>query len=1042
MAAEVDLVLNAKTKKAEKAVDGLKTALKGLGAVAAAAASAFAFKKVVEAANKQEQAIKSLNTALAVTGEFSEENSKRFQEFASELQKNSTVGDEVSLSLIGLAKSMGATNDQTEQIIQAAADMSAMTGETLEGSVKNLAKTLGGLKGELGETQPELAGLTAEQLKAGKAIDIISQKYEGAAKSMTQTFGGSIDQATNSFGDLLEEVGFLITKNPIFIKAINLSAKAFARLGEFISDNRDTIINYTVKAIAGAVKGFSVLTEAISPVIAGLKVLGDIIVDGILVYFSSWAVIAVNVADTIIKAFKSIVNLGFEPFNAAVGAVGSGLNALGIISDEQLTSLDKSLKDLNADSETSGLEALKQDIEAFNKAALEGLDQSTNLDNLSNNLYDTKKSIDSVAESSWDFAESIEDIAKESDKSADSLKKLSQANEDLKETQKESTVGDLFTKEFWSDLLDDFTAFFDKLFSKEFWTGVLDDLSKVSLADVGSGIAQGVAAMTKGAAGAHGVLKAGAQGAAMAFGADPQTAAAIAEITSLLAQGPEQTRAMIQEFVDEIPVIINNLAEALPVLIEVLTENADEIIIALVKGSPKIARAIAIEVPKAFAKELPGAIRDLFKEAASAIRGDFAKAKVDAKPYLDSINKEFANFDSSMRTNAEGFQKSTSKMLKQFTKQGSGFLKTSGKALEKAGKDSANAIGKAVEDIKVYFTRDLPATLKALPGQFQRALLDLRTKIYNAVTGSIRELVNAPQALRKAVIRIGPDIEEALKSILRKFDALRVEVLTKMTEGFRNTIILIANTFASTWEKLKTAASSAFEAIKASILKSLGATVDYIKGIPGEIKAAGSVAIEQIKTAFTSLANSIKDSVNGVITSITDAFNGFITAVQFFIDELPNLPDKIIDGIESAIIAIGDGVETLLTSLADTLWTEFQNLGDAIVEPIKQFLKDAGLSGENAAIGGSGKGSVESAIGVDIPGVKFARGGEVPGGFPNDSFPSLLTSGENVIDRTTNQKLNAFLDGSGGQTKVVIQVGEQELASVLLNLNRQGFRTA
>lgn len=48
-----------------------------------------------------------------------------------------------------------------------------------------------------------------------------------------------------------------------------------------------------------------------------------------------------------------------------------------------------------------------------------------------------------------------------------------------------------------------------------------------------------------------------------------------------------------------------------------------------------------------------------------------------------------------------------------------------------------------------------------------------------------------------------------------------------------------------------------------------------------------------------------------------------------------------------------------------------------------------------------------------ISGIGFAKGGEVPGSGTRDSVPAVLTPGENVVDRSTNRKLNSFLDGSG-----------------------------
>lgn len=47
-----------------------------------------------------------------------------------------------------------------------------------------------------------------------------------------------------------------------------------------------------------------------------------------------------------------------------------------------------------------------------------------------------------------------------------------------------------------------------------------------------------------------------------------------------------------------------------------------------------------------------------------------------------------------------------------------------------------------------------------------------------------------------------------------------------------------------------------------------------------------------------------------------------------------------------------------------------------------------------------------------IAGVNLAGGGEVPGGFPNDTFRANLTSGENVVDTSTNRDLKGFLAGS------------------------------
>ena len=54
---------------------------------------------------------------------------------------------------------------------------------TLESAVKNLAKTFGGLTGELGESIPKLKELTTEQLKSGEAVKFVLENYKGYAET-------------------------------------------------------------------------------------------------------------------------------------------------------------------------------------------------------------------------------------------------------------------------------------------------------------------------------------------------------------------------------------------------------------------------------------------------------------------------------------------------------------------------------------------------------------------------------------------------------------------------------------------------------------------------------------------------------------------------------------------------------------------------------------------------------------------------------------------------------------------------------------------
>ena len=74
----------------------------------------------------------------------------------------------------------------------------------------------------------------------------------------------------------------------------------------------------------------------------------------------------------------------------------------------------------------------------------------------------------------------------------------------------------------------------------------------------------------------------------------------------------------------------------------------------------------------------------------------------------------------------------------------------------------------------------------------------------------------------------------------------------------------------------------------------------------------------------------------------------------------------------------------------------------------------------------------------------MALGGEVPTGFPNDSFSAGLTSGENVIDRSTNAELKQFLQEGNQRTndllvQVISLLSQPQVVQSTVELNNQAF---
>jgi len=302
MAADVTISADIEVKQAIKNIDRLRerseraakdiskgfTALKvvAAGAVAVFASGKLAsgIKAVTDAAGVQEDAVKRLNTALGLSGEFSDEASRDMQRFASELQKVTTQGDETTLNMLALSKAFGANNQQAQDLVTTAADMSSALGIDAESAVRNLGKTFGGLSGELGELIPELKTLTQEQLKAGDAIALVAAKFGGAAISNARTFSGSVQQLSNSFGDFQEELGEVITKNPVIVEILQSLKTGFENLGGFIDKNSGAIrdgLNDGILSIVGqapnVIKGLSSIAGAAIKLAKGFNTLRGIV---------------------------------------------------------------------------------------------------------------------------------------------------------------------------------------------------------------------------------------------------------------------------------------------------------------------------------------------------------------------------------------------------------------------------------------------------------------------------------------------------------------------------------------------------------------------------------------------------------------------------------------------------------------------------------------------------------------------------------------------------------------------------------------------
>ena len=166
-------------------------------------------KETTEAYRKQLKAEISLSTAIKNSVNVSTLATKRLKDFASTIQKTSDYGDEELIPMMSRLIASGRTEAETMKIIQTATDIASSGAMSFDSAIEQLNATMNGNIGRLGRQYAELQNLTKEELKAGRAVDILAGKYKGMAQETADTS----KRLKNAIGDFKELIGQSFEEN-------------------------------------------------------------------------------------------------------------------------------------------------------------------------------------------------------------------------------------------------------------------------------------------------------------------------------------------------------------------------------------------------------------------------------------------------------------------------------------------------------------------------------------------------------------------------------------------------------------------------------------------------------------------------------------------------------------------------------------------------------------------------------------------------------------------------------------------------------------
>lgn len=316
----------------------------------------------IKEAAQSESNINRLNNALLTTGQFSQAASQSLIDYAGALQATTTFSDDAILSTQSLLLQIGRLGvEEVPRATQATLDLAAALRIDLDSAARLVGKAAEGNVDAFKRYGVEIQKGATDAQTFANVLTALEQRFGGSAQREVNTFAGANAQLSNTFSDLLEEIGKLITQSPTVVAFIKTISSGLITLTK------------TIQTTLGGRDLFKSLID-------GFFTVGN----AILQFFIRPLELVQNVGDLtrqIGLLLTSALVSGFADVGVAIGRV---LNSFGLLSDgalEQLRLFSSASKVLVDDYKNAVVEAAS------------GISDTSFTDNLSNQLLRFKDTI-------------------------------------------------------------------------------------------------------------------------------------------------------------------------------------------------------------------------------------------------------------------------------------------------------------------------------------------------------------------------------------------------------------------------------------------------------------------------------------------------------------------------------------------------------------------------------------------------------------------------------------------------------------------------
>jgi len=528
--------------------------------------------------------------------------------------------------------------------------------------------------------------------------------------------------------------------------------------------------------------------------------------------------------------------------------------------------------------------------------------------------------------------------------------------------------------------------------------------------------------------------------------ADAMAAAIPKMIRALVNAMPKLIGAIIDaisKLIDALPEVFDAIFDGLPKIIETIFAKVPQIFISIFKAIPKIFASLMDNLPDIVLAFVQGII-----QAMGDIVGGFVDEFIMGGGLEKMVGALLRAIPKIVIALVQGIARGLATIFKKMFGGGGGIKLPKIEIDTKQIASGIKALGRRLsgEASKLFAVTDLGSQGKAAADKAGALAEAIKNGMEAAGEKAKNVWAKILQALKDAWMWVYKTfIQPLVDNLMMVWKFVYDTVVKPLVEGLRavwtfineSVIKPMLSLLQTTWTAMVSYLSSVWNGLMGVLKASFGAVVGVLSAAWNGIVAVFKSVWDGVQTIWSTMMDlfhgkiSFLDAIGKIWGTMFDtakvALNAVADTFKKYFDGLKDIFDAAVKGFKDTFDSLKDGAAKIGTSIWDALKKGFDgatkmftSIGTSIWDSLKDGLSGIGTIFKDALdkinpanilakafkIDMGGKGTVENALGIDIPFTSFAGGGMVPGqamvpgnSLLNDRVVALLSPGEAVIPR-------------------------------------------